>query len=134
MDSFQESTQMQLSLTVPIAASVFLSSSAQLLLKAGVSTPVVKAAFSQDKNRLEIILAAATSPMVILGLATFAVSVVVWLFVLSKVAVSAAYPFVSLGIVMTVIAGRFLFGEPLSSLSITGVALIVTGVLTLAAS
>lgn len=125
---------MQLPLTIPIAASVFLSSSAQLLLKAGVSSPGMKATFAQSNNRLEIALAVATSPMVVLGLATFALSVVLWLFVLSKVAVSSAYPFVSLGIAATVVAGWLLFGEPVSSLSIVGVALIVTGVLTLAAS
>lgn len=70
----------------------------------------------------------------LLGLAVFGLSAIVWLFVLSKTAVSHAYPFVALGVVMTVAAGRIMLGEPFSALSLVGVALIVSGVLTLAAS
>ena len=70
----------------------------------------------------------------LLGLAVFGLSAIVWLFVLSKIAVSHAYPFVALGIVVTVAAGRIMLGEPFSALSLVGVALIVSGVLTLAAS
>jgi multidrug transporter EmrE-like cation transporter len=125
---------MQLSVIAPIIGSVVLSSSAQVLLKAGVSTPAIRMAFADSGNRIGIALALLTSPLVLLGLAVFGLSAIVWLFVLSKIAVSHAYPFVALGIVMTVAAGRIMFGEPFSALSLIGVALIVSGVLTLAVS
>jgi multidrug transporter EmrE-like cation transporter len=125
---------MQLSVIASIIGSVVLSSSAQVLLKAGVSTPEIRMAFADSGNRIGIALALLTSPLVLLGLAVFGLSAIVWLFVLSKIAVSHAYPFVALGIVLTVAAGRILLGEPFSALSLVGVALIVSGVLTLAAS
>ncbi len=125
---------MQLSLIAPIVGSVFLSSTAQVMLKAGVSRAATKVAVTQASNALEITIAFLTSPMVVLGLGVFVLSALMWLFVLSKIAVSAAYPFVALGIVTTVLAGWLVFGERLSSLSVVGVALITAGVLTLAAS
>ena len=62
-------------------------------------------AFADSGNRMGFALALLTSPLVLLGLAVFGLSAIVWLFVLSKIAFSHAYPFVALGIVVTVAAG-----------------------------
>ena len=43
---------MQLSVIAPIIGSVVLSSSAQVLLKAGVSTPAIRMAFADSGNRM----------------------------------------------------------------------------------
>jgi len=74
------------------------------------------------------------SPLVVLGLLCFAVSVVSWLLALSKVDVSEAYPFVALGIVITAVAGHVLLGEPLDHLRILGIVTIVAGVVIVAIS
>jgi multidrug transporter EmrE-like cation transporter len=73
--------------------------------------------------------AVATSPAVLLGMACFGLSAVVWLFVLAKIPLSTAYPFVALGIGITVVGGRFLFHEPVSVLKMAGIALVIGGVL-----
>lgn len=48
---------MQLSVIAPIIGSVVLSSSAQVLLKVGVSTPEIRMAFADSGNRIEIAIA-----------------------------------------------------------------------------
>ena len=124
---------MRPSFVLLIVVSVLLSSGAQLLLKHGVSALDVQKALNGGAVT-EILRAIALSPMIFLGLGFFGVSVILWIFVLSKIDVSYAYPFVSLGIVVTVTAGHFLFGEALSPLRIAGVGAIVIGVLAVAFS
>ena len=111
-----------------ILCSVLLSAGSQILLKIGMSTSLVQGALRNGGGPLAIGLAIATSPLVVIGLASFGLSAVVWLFVLSKVQLSSAYPFVALGIVITVAAGNLLLGEPVSMVKLLGVCLIVCGV------
>ena len=125
---------MRSNLVVLILGSVLLSSGSQILLKFGMTTSAVQAALKAQEGVLPVALAIATSPLVVVGLASFGMSAVLWLFVLSKVSLSSAYPFVALGIVITVFAGRVLLGEPVSALKMLGVGLIVGGVAAVAAS
>jgi multidrug transporter EmrE-like cation transporter len=125
---------MQPSLIAAILVSVLLSAGSQIILKFGMTAPTVQAALAQPGDAPAIALAIASSPLVLVGLASFGMSAVVWLFVLSRVPLSSAYPFVALGIVITVAAGRLLFGDPFSAVKILGVGLVVSGVLVLAAS
>lgn len=104
---------------------------AQVLLKVGMSPASLQATLNRGEP-LRALLAIAGSPFVLGGLVTFAVSVLVWLLVLSRVSLSSAYPFVALGIVITVLAGRFILGEPVSLLKLVGTTFIVGGVLTMA--
>lgn len=110
-----------------IVLSVALSSGSQLILKQGMTSPSVHESL-QGGGVLDVLLVIATSPAILAGLFCFGLSVVIWLFVLSKVPVSTAYPFVALGITTTVLGGRFLFGEPLSLLKIIGVVVILLGI------
>jgi multidrug transporter EmrE-like cation transporter len=104
------------------------------MLKFGMTTPSVQSALTNTTGPLRIALAIAASPLVLIGLASFGLSAVLWLFVLSKVSLSSAYPFVALGIVITVAAGRLLLGEPIPAVKLVGVALIVSGVLAVGAA
>jgi multidrug transporter EmrE-like cation transporter len=54
-----------------------------------------------------------------------------WLLVLVKLDVSMAYPLISLGVVLTTVAGIFILGESVSIYKVLGVALVITGVLIL---
>jgi multidrug transporter EmrE-like cation transporter len=58
----------------------------------------------------------------------------VWLFVLARVDVSLAYPFVGLGFILTMLLGWLIRGEILSVNRVAGTALIVMGVVLLARS
>ncbi len=48
--------------------------------------------------------------------------------VLSRVQVSFAYPMLSIGYVVNALAAYYLFGEPLTSLRMLGIFIIITGV------
>ncbi len=118
---------MSLSSILMILVSVALSAGSQIILKYAMTAPAMRRALDSG-NVLEIACTVALSPQVILGLAAFGLSAVVWLFVLSRIALSSAYPFVALGILVTVTAGAMLFGEPLTAAKFAGVALILSGV------
>lgn len=115
-----------------IAVSIVLSSGAQVLLKIGMSTPRVQLALVD--GGAPALLAIATTPAVILGLACFGASAIVWLMVLSRIDVSQAYPFVALGIAITAAAGHLLLGESLSTLRVVGILAILVGVIFVARS
>ncbi len=113
--------------------SVALSSGSQIALKHGMISPAMQAALQTGKP-LAIFLQVLTTPSVMLGLVCFGLIAVVWLFVLSRIPLSSAYPFVALGICVTVTAGYLSFGEALSAWKIIGVALILTGIFCVAKS
>jgi multidrug transporter EmrE-like cation transporter len=125
---------MRLTLILFILCSVLLSAGSQVLLKFGMTAPAVKAVLAGKSDPWQILLTIGSSPWVLVGLACFGLSAVVWLFVLSKIPLSSAYPFVALGIAITVVAGRYLFGEPLSAAKLLGVIIILVGIGTVAAS
>jgi multidrug transporter EmrE-like cation transporter len=125
---------MRIELVLFILLSVLLSSGSQVLLKFGMSAPAIQLALDGAGGPLRIALEIASSPWILLGLTCFGLSAIVWLFVLSKIPLSVAYPFVALGIAITVSAGRFLFGEAVTTARLFGVILIIAGVLTVSAS
>ncbi len=111
---------------------VLLNASAQLLLKAGMSQ-IGHFEFSLA-NALPIGLKVMGNPPIITGLFFYVVSVVVWLLVLSRVQVSFAYPLLSIGYVVNAVAAYYLFGEPLTSLRVLGIMVIIAGVYLIAQS
>lgn len=111
-----------------VLVSVALSSSSQIMLERGMTGDEIRAAMDRGEPT-GIFTAIVGAPLVWAGLFCFGLSAVVWLFVLSRIPLSRAYPFVALGIVVTVAAGVLAFREPLGATSMLGVALIVTGVL-----
>jgi multidrug transporter EmrE-like cation transporter len=119
---------MRFELILLILVSVLLSSGSQVMLKFGMTAPDIQLALSQTGKPLQVAIPILSSPLVLAGLACFGLSALFWLFVLSKIPLSTAYPFVALGIAITVIADRFLLGEPISSLKVLGVILIMSGV------
>jgi multidrug transporter EmrE-like cation transporter len=58
----------------------------------------------------------------------YAISILLWMAVLSKVEVSFAYPFLSIGYVVAALVGYQFFGESLSLVRIAGIAVICVGV------
>lgn len=115
--------------TIALALAVFcvlLSSAAQLVMKRGLAPAGANADVTSTYVQ------AFTHPMVWLGLFLYGASAVLWLWVLSRLDVSLAYPLVSLGFVVTMALGILWLGEPFSWVRVAGCTLIVIGVSLLA--
>ncbi|WP_270584011.1 EamA family transporter [Bacillus smithii] len=82
----------------------------------------------QSFSSLLGILKLLLSPYILTGLILYGAATVLWLFILSKVPLSVAYPIQSLAYVFALFGAYFLFGETLTSWKIAGVLLIVAGV------
>lgn len=105
---------------------VFLNAAAQLFLKKGMTEiGVFDFSFSSLPRTA---LAIMTNLPVLGGLFCYVVSVIVWLMVLSRVEVSYAYPLLSVGYIVTAIAGYYLFGEALTLTRVLGIFVIILGV------
>ena len=111
---------------------VFLNACAQVFLKLGM-TRIGEFTFTLN-NLWPIGWKVATNYFVILGLFCYVISVIVWLMVLSRVPVGIAYPMVSIGYIITAIAGYFLLGEMLTTSRIIGIFVIILGVYLVAKS
>jgi multidrug transporter EmrE-like cation transporter len=125
---------MRVPLVLLILVSVLLTSGSQILLKYGMTRPAVKLALADQASPLVSFQAIATSPAVLMGMTCFGLSAVLWLFVLAKIPLSTAYPFIAIGITVTVVAGRFLFAEPVSLFKLFGIALVIVGVICVGSS
>lgn len=115
-----------------IIVGVLLNTTAQLLLKAGMSQ-IGHFEFSLA-NAVPIGLRVMANPPIISGLFAYVVSVGVWLLVLSRVQVSYAYPMLSIGYIVNALAAYYLFGEPLTSMRMIGIFIIIAGVYLVARS
>lgn len=117
-------------LIVMILMSVGLASVAQLTLKAGMNRVTESSGTATLSG--ESAKAIATTGLVWLGLVLFALSAVVWLFVLSRTSLSFAYPFASLTYLLIVLVDRFVFHEEVPPARWAGVALIMAGIVLVA--
>ena len=109
-----------------ILSGVLLNAAAQLALKQGMRI-VGPFAFSLE-NVMPVGVRVVLNPFVITGLLCYVVSVVVWLMALSRVDVSYAYPFLSVGYIVTAFAGQIFFGEAVGSVRWAGIITICLGV------
>lgn len=112
-----------------ILIGVLLNAVAQLLLRKGMML------IGNVQVSLESILA--LFPKLIIniyiwgGLLGYAISVIVWLIVLSRLEVSYAYPFLSIGYIVTAVIGYYFLGESMSIYKISGIAVICAGIVLL---
>jgi len=115
-----------------ILFTVLTNAAAQLMLKQGMISlgPVSFTAETMISRIFQILF----TPWVFAGLATFVISMASHLYVLSKVELSFAYPFLSLAYVAVAIFAYVLFGEDLNSWRIAGIAFICVGTVLIAQS
>ncbi len=113
-----------------ILASVSLSALAQLALKVGTTA----AAHERTAGVGGEVGSLAQSPMVFVGLGLYGIGALLWLFVLGRVPLSLAYPFVGLGFIMTMLAGALWLDETVNFARIAGTVLIATGCVLVARS
>ncbi|ALP54069.1 hypothetical protein Tel_13530 [Candidatus Tenderia electrophaga] len=108
-----------------ILLTVTLSACAQLALKLGVMRSHVQSAL--EGGLMDALVAVALSPLIWLGLLIYGLSVGMWLWVLSKVDLSIAYPFVGISFLVTMAFGAFLLNETITPARIAGTILIAIG-------
>jgi len=101
---------------------VIAASGGQLMLKHGMQV-----ATARTRGGGSLVIAAATTPWVLLGLLVFAVSAVVWLAALSRVPLSLAYPFNALGYLVILTASILVLHERANLLTWAGTVLVVSG-------
>jgi multidrug transporter EmrE-like cation transporter len=109
-----------------ILLGVLLNAAAQLMLKSGMNQ-IGHFDFSMA-NAVPIGLKVMANPPILTGLLMYVMSVGVWLLVLSRVQVSYAYPMLSIGYIVNALAANYLFGEPLTSMRVLGIFIIIAGV------
>ena len=85
-------------------------------------------------GRLDSALTILTEPMVLIGLGLYGIGALTWLLVLAKLDVSAAYPFLGLGFVITMLLGWLLLGESIGFLRVIGAVLISIGIVLVAST
>ncbi|MGB0723660.1 MAG: EamA family transporter [Gammaproteobacteria bacterium] len=110
-----------------ILSGVLLNAAAQLMLKKGMIN-IGHFEFTPS-GILPIIGQTATNLFIVGGLACYVLSVGIWMLVLSRVEVSWAYPFLSVGYIVTAVVAYAAFGEDLSPSRIIGILLICLGVI-----
>ena len=115
-----------------ILFTVMTNAAAQLMLKQGMMS-LGDISFA-GTNPLVKILQIVFSPWIFLGLSTFVISMASHLYVLSKVDLSFAYPFLSLAYVAVAILAWLLFKEDLGVMKIAGIAFICVGTILIAQS
>ena len=115
-----------------ILFTVMTNAAAQLMLKYGLLTlgPI---SFSTE-TLIQRIFQIVFNPWVFAGLLTFVISMASHLYVLSKVELSFAYPFLSLAYVAVALFAWLLFKEELGGYKIAGIAFICIGTVLIAQS
>jgi drug/metabolite transporter (DMT)-like permease len=114
---------------VTIASAVLLvfavstAATGQLMLKHGMQLASARAA----KSGGSLVVSAATSPWILLGLAVFGISAIAWLAALSRVPLSVAYPFNALGYLVILTASILILHERANLLTWAGSLLVVSG-------
>ena len=108
-----------------VLSAVALAATGQLMLKHGMQLATARARDSHGS----LVIAAATTPWVLLGLVIFAVSAIAWLGALSRVPLNVAYPFNALGYIVILAASVVVLHERANLLTWAGSLLVVSGLL-----
>lgn len=112
-----------------ILSSVILNAFAQLFIRQGM---LKLGNISMNISELwNMIIQSISNIYIWAGMMSYAISILLWMVVLSKVNVSLAYPFLSIGYIVTAVIAYFAFNEPITIQKILGIAIICVGVVVL---
>lgn len=113
-----------------LLSSILMSSTAHIFLKKGMMTHALNAIKSD--GIISLVWTVGTNPWVMGGMFLHVSALVVWLWALSKVDISFAYPFLALGYVLVSAMAWLWLGEELNQVKIIGMIVIIIGILILA--
>lgn len=119
---------MTLKVLVLILVSVSLSAVAQIALKFGMSGAKIQSLLQQEGLAAGLFAYIFTNPSVLAGLGMYILGAMLWLFVLARLDVSMAYPFIGLGFIITMALGALVLGETLTVGRVVGTLLVAGGV------
>ncbi|MCP3776527.1 EamA family transporter [Paenibacillus sp. MZ04-78.2] len=111
-----------------VFSSVALGAVGQVLMKLGTN----KVPLTSAEPLLRKLIMMFTQPYILGGLTCYALSAVLWIFALSRMQLSLAYPMVAAGYVIVFIISVLLFKEAITIQKVGGMMLIMAGVIVLA--
>lgn len=117
--------------TFLILISILLNASAQIFMRKGM-LQIGEISFTNSFSK--ILPQVITSAFLWLSIPCYGMSILIWLIVLSRVEVSFAYAFSSLGYVFVIIMSMFILKEHISTMRIIGVSIICFGIILVARS
>jgi drug/metabolite transporter (DMT)-like permease len=106
---------------IAMFVSIILGAIAQILMKFGTL-------------KTSSILSMFVNVYIISGILLYGLSALFWIYAISKIQLSYAYPMVSLGYVIVFVLSYFIFNEPINVLRVSGLIAIIIGVLMIAKS
>ena len=115
-----------------ILSSVSLNAFAQLFIRKGM-LKIGEISFNFEQI-VKMVLAVFTNVYLLSGMFSYVLSVILWMIVLSKVNVSLAYPFLSIGYIITTVLAYLFFNEPITFQKVVGIIIICIGVFILTQS
>ncbi len=113
-----------------ILSSVLLNCGAQLLIRKGM-LQIGEMPVSSIFQNMNLLIA---NVWLWLAMLCYAVSILLWMSVLSKAEVSFAYPFLSVGYVLSAVFGYVFFSESITTIRIAGIVVICIGVILISRS
>lgn len=113
-----------------ILASVLLNCAAQLLIRKGMMQ-IGEVSINDISQHFTPMI---TNLCLWAAMICYSLSVLLWMSVLSKVEVSYAYPFLSIGFIISAVAGYAFFNENISPIRIVGIVVICIGVIMISRS
>jgi len=107
-----------------------MSSTAHVVLKKGVSS-LEQSYSSQSNSFIDTAWITATNVWILGGMTLHVGALVVWLWALSRVDITFAYPFLALGYVLVSLMAWFWLGETLTQTRVAGMMIIIIGIIVL---
>lgn len=113
---------MSITYILMILANTLILVAGQFLWKMGMTKN--EHSFSSIIDIIKILL----SPYILSGLIMYGLATILWLFILTKVPLSVAYPLQSFAYIISIFGAFFFFNEPITIWKVVGVLFIMLGV------
>jgi multidrug transporter EmrE-like cation transporter len=110
-----------------VLLAVVIGVAGQLTLKIGM-TQVGQICLGSLAQPLDTVIRVAGNPLIITGLSLYALGAAIWLVVLSRLALSYAYPILALSYAVTPLFAWLILGEAVPPVRWVGIAVICVGV------
>lgn len=113
-----------------ILSSVLLNSAAQILMRKGM----LDVGAISTQNLINSAFAMVQNLWLWGAMMSYAISILLWMLVLSRVQVSYAYPFLSIGYIVAAVVGYLWMGETMDMYKVFGIGIICLGIVVLSQS